>query len=158
MTAAMTAAMTMAACDFLPMGASDVDAVLRLERQIYAFPWTRGNFIDALAAGYGAWLLHHDGGLAAYAVLLLAPDEAQLLNISVAPERQRAGLGGALLAFLRDQARAGGALRMLLEVRASNASAQAFYRDQGFAEIARRRGYYPALQGREDALVLELPL
>ena len=142
----------------VPMTRDDLDRVLRLERDIYPFPWTRGNFADSLDAGYDAWLALADDELAGYAVMLLAADEAQLLNISVAPLRQRRGIGRGLLDHLRGVGRAAGGRRMFLEVRRSNAAALAFYQHQGFRSIGERRAYYPAPQGREDAIVMELPL
>lgn len=142
----------------VPMASADLDRVLDLERVIYPFPWTRGNFADSLASGYSAWLVRTGGQLAGYAVMLLAAQEAQLLNISVAPERRRAGVGSGLLAHLRAVAVAGGGRRMFLEVRCSNAAAQEFYRHHGFRQIGERRGYYPAVGRREDAIVMESPL
>ena len=143
--------------EFRVMTTGDLDQVMELERRIYDFPWTRGNFSDSLAAGYSAWLARSDDTLAGYAVMLLAADEAQLLNISIAPARQRRGLGSGLLAHLREVAAAGGGRRMFLEVRQSNVAAQAFYQAHGFRHIGQRRAYYPSAKGREDAIVMELP-
>lgn len=139
---------------FAPMTAADLEAVTAVERRVAAFPWTLGNFRDSLAAGHEGWLRREEGAVAAFAVTMGAVDETHLLDIGVAPERQRAGLGRALLAFLCGRARAAGMTRMLLEVRPSNAAAVAFYRGFDFAEIGRRRGYYPAAEGREDAIVM----
>lgn len=139
---------------FTPMRDTDLDQVMALERRIYAFPWTRGNFSDSIASGYSAWLMKEGGVLIGYAVMLLVHDEVQLLNISVAPECRRVGLGTTLLQHLAAMAQARGAKRMFLEVRPSNAAGLALYRRQGFARIGERRAYYPAAQGREDALVL----
>jgi ribosomal-protein-alanine acetyltransferase len=140
--------------EFLPMRGEDLDAVVAAEQRIYAFPWSRGNFADSLASGYPARLLYESGALAGYGVMMLAVDEAHLLNISILPERQRGGLGSRLLECLIALARAQGATRMLLEVRRSNAAGRAFYVRQGFAAIGERRGYYAAAQGREDAIVM----
>jgi ribosomal-protein-alanine acetyltransferase len=140
--------------NFTPMTTADIDEVTALEQRIHAFPWTCGNFRDSLAAGHACWLERENGALAAYAVTMPVVDEVHLLDIGVAPERQRQGLGAALLRFLCDTARAEGMTRMLLEVRPSNEPAIAFYRCFGFAEIGRRRGYYPAHEGREDAIVM----
>lgn len=136
------------------MTADDLDAVAVAERRIYAFPWTRGNFADSLAAGHDAWLAQEDGKMTGYAVMMQVLDEAHLLNITVLPELQRSGRGSALLMHLFDQARARAITRMLLEVRPGNLGGQALYRRHGFAEIGRRRDYYPAHQGREDAIVM----
>lgn len=140
--------------NFAPMTAADLDEVVALERRVQAFPWTPGNFRDALAAGNDCRVGREDGELAAFAVAMRAADEMQLLVIAVAPERQRAGIGRRLLDRLCADARAAGIARMLLEVRPSNAGAIAFYHRAGFAGIGRRRGYYPASTGREDAIVM----
>lgn len=136
------------------MTADDLDEVVALEQRIQAFPWTPGNFRDSLAAGHEAWLKREDGRVAAFAIAMSVVDEMHLLAIGVTPQRQRQGVGAALLDFLCANARADGLARMLLEVRPSNAGALAFYRRAGFAEIGRRRGYYPSAEGREDAIVM----
>jgi ribosomal-protein-alanine N-acetyltransferase len=133
---------------------ADLDFVAAAEASIYPFPWTRGNFADSLAAGHGAWLAREGGRMTGYAVVMQALDEAHLLNISVLPELQRSGRGSALLIHLFAQARLQAATRMLLEVRPGNISGQGFYQRHGFVEIGRRRDYYPAHAGREDAIVM----
>ncbi len=138
----------------VPMTATDIEAVLGIEQRIQQFPWTRGNFVDALAAGYDVWLAREGERLLGFVVLMHAVDEIHLLVIGMAPEYQRSGRGRALLDFATGQARTAGMLRMLLEVRPSNVPAIAFYINAGFVEIGRRRGYYPASAGREDAIVM----
>jgi ribosomal-protein-alanine N-acetyltransferase len=139
---------------FVPMQAEDVDAVLEVECRAYPFPWSRGNFNDSLAAGYSAWTFHDGRDMVGYAVLMLVLDEAHLLNITILPERQRHGLGSILLEHLLAVARRHGAVRVLLEVRPSNGSGRALYERFGFAQVGRRRGYYPGHGDREDALVM----
>lgn len=146
--------MSVAPMNVARMSADDLAEVVALEARIQAFPWSSGNFRDALTAGYDCRIVRENGRLAAFAVTMPAVDEAHLLVIGVAPERQRAGLGSRLLDLLCAEARAAGMARLLLEVRPSNAAAVAFYRHAGFAEIGRRRGYYPAHEGREDAIVM----
>jgi ribosomal-protein-alanine acetyltransferase len=143
-----------AAIEFVPMHEADVDAVAAAEQASYAFPWSRGNFVDSLNAGHGMWLMREGGALAGYAVLMMAVDEAHLLNVTVLPERRRRGLGGELLRHVLDVARGHGAVRLLLEVRAGNVPGLALYRSFAFEEIGRRKGYYPAHAGREDAIVM----
>ena len=140
--------------DYRPMVAADVAAIMAIEQRIYPYPWTAGNFTDSLAAGYSAWICRERGAIAGYGLMMLVLDEAHLLNIGIAPERQRCGLGSALLEYLFGVARDAGATRMFLDVRPSNDAGRALYRRYGFAEIGRRRGYYPAPDGREDALVM----
>ncbi len=147
-----------AATQFSPMTESDLDAVLRIERAIYDFPWTRGNFRDSLRAGYSCWVARADGELTGYAVMMLAAGEAHLLNLSVATERQGRGHGRALLAHLLATARDHAARVLFLEVRPSNGAAKRLYGGFGFEQIGVRRGYYPAHGGREDALVFSIAL
>lgn len=151
----MTSAVLESRLLFAPMRDEDLDAVAAIEQRAYPFPWTRGNFADSLNAGHSVWLLREGSALAGYAVLMVVLDEAHILNITVAPDRQRHGLGSELLNHLFEVARRHGATRTLLEVRPGNAAALALYRRFGFVEIGRRRGYYPAHDGREDALVME---
>ena len=144
-----------------PLYADDLAYVAALEAQIHLAPWTLGNFRDALAAGYGARVGEREGRIIAYGVLMLAPGEAQLLNLSVVPDCRRRGLGRALLAQFVDDARRLGAEQMFLEVRVGNAPAIALYESAGFARIARRMAYYPPTPGtgvREDALVMRRAL
>ncbi|HUN91306.1 MAG TPA: ribosomal protein S18-alanine N-acetyltransferase [Burkholderiaceae bacterium] len=144
---------------FEPMTVALVDAVHAVERSIYPFPWTRGNFLDALQAGNVAWILRGDAGdLVGYCVILMAVDEAHLLNLSVAQPWQRRGYGWKVLEWAARCAREYGARTMLLEVRPSNAAALSLYRRYGFQHIGVRRGYYPAPNEREDALVMRLTL
>ncbi len=146
------------ALQFLPMADSDVDRVLDIERAIYDFPWTRGNFRDSLRSGYSCWTACEGRELIGYAVMMLAAGEAHLLNLSIAGSRQRRGHGRALLAHLVRVARDHGARVLFLEVRPSNAAAKRLYSGQGFEQIGVRRGYYPAAGGREDAWVYSLYL
>jgi ribosomal-protein-alanine N-acetyltransferase len=127
--------------------------------RIYPFPWTRGNFVDALRAGYSAWVLREDGSqVGAYGVMMIALDEAHLLNLSVARHAQRTGLGWRTLDWMAEVARGHGGRTMLLEVRPSNEAALRLYQRYGFERIGVRRGYYPTHGGREDAIVMRIPL
>lgn len=144
--------------EYLPMGERDLDAVAALEASVQAFPWSRGNFSDALSAGYSTWLCRVGGDLVGFSVVMQVVDEAHLLNIAVCKHYQGQGYGARLLHRAMQNARASGANNMFLEVRRSNDQAARLYRDFGFAEIAVRKGYYPAVTGREDALIFERAL
>ena len=136
----------------------DLAEVMAIEGAIYSHPWTRGNFGDSLRAGYQCWTWRLGGELLGYFVLLVAAGESHLLNLSVAAARQRAGHGSELLKEAMRLARDRDAQRIFLEVRPSNLGAKALYRRFGFREVSVRPGYYPAHEGREDALVLTLDL
>ncbi|QTQ33978.1 ribosomal protein S18-alanine N-acetyltransferase [Aromatoleum bremense] len=151
--------MNAAASDFSPMTDRDLDWVVDHEAVLHTFPWSRGNFVDSLAAGHSAWVMRVGGSPVAYAVMLMVLDEAHLLNISVAREFQGARLGTALLRHLFAEARRCGASQFFLEVRPSNSAALALYRSHGFQPIGRRKGYYALREGgREDAIVMRLEL
>lgn len=131
--------------------------VLDIEKRAYEFPWTEGNFRDCLSSGYSAWVVESNfRDLLAYGLMTMAAGEAHILNLCVAPEYQCQGLGSFLLRHLVGQAFAARSDQLLLEVRASNAAAIALYQRHGFEELGRRKEYYPARGGREDALVFSL--
>lgn len=144
----------------LPMHAAHLDAVMAIEAGAYAFPWSRGNFVDSLAAGYDARVLYDDqGGILGYFVAMAGVDEMHLLNITVAPAAWHQGHARFMLGALADLCRQRQAHQLWLEVRESNERARAIYRRHGFAEVGKRRGYYPAAHGRrEDAVVMSLPI
>lgn len=144
---------------YVPMTEADLDEIVVAEKELYPFPWTRGNFVDALNAGYSAWVLRDAARrISAYSVMMIALDEAHLLNISVARDAQRTGLGWQTLEWMAEVARGHGGRTMLLEVRPSNEPALHLYRRYGFERIGVRRGYYPAAGGREDAVVMRIAL
>lgn len=141
------------------MRGSDLDAVMAVEVAAYEFPWTTGAFRDCLAAGYGCWVLETESGrIIGHGVLSVAADEAHILNVCVAPAHQGRGHGRHLVQRLVDLARWGQAGRVFLEVRSSNPAAQHLYQSLGFNEIGRRPRYYPARNGREDAIVMAMEL
>ena len=143
---------------FEPMTLADVDDVLAIEQRVHVFPWTRGHFVDSLASGYRAHLLRLEDHLAGYSIVMMTPDDAQLLDIGMDLPWQRHGWGAYFLRHLLIEAQASAVSRMLLEVRASNQAARALYSRCGFTQIGVRRNYYSGPGGREDALVMECPL
>ncbi|CAN1504536.1 RimI Acetyltransferases [Methylophilaceae bacterium] len=143
---------------FRPMQLNDLDAIMAIEPYIYPYPWTRGNFSDSLNSGYSAWVLLRNEVIIGYALVMMVLDEAHLLNLSIAKDHQKQGLGRVLLEHMIDIAKNNQAANMFLEVRPSNISAIALYENMGFNEMAIRRGYYPAKNGREDAVLMGLAL
>ena len=133
-----------------------LDAVLAIEVQAYPFPWTRGNFIDSIAAGYLARALFAaDGELIGYFVAMPGFEEMHLLNVTVASRHEGQGHARRLLAELYALSASFAAAAVWLEVRESNARARALYLREGFAEAGRRRDYYPPPAGqREDAILM----
>lgn len=133
----------------------DLDAVLRIEREVHAYPWTRGNFSDALRSKYLCKAFESEAGeMLGYAVMMLAVDEAELLDIAIAGHFQRQGWGHKLLQEMMALARRSGMQRVVLEVRASNVAAISLYRSMGYVDIGLRRDYYQAQNAREDAILM----
>lgn len=143
---------------FRRMTVEDLAAVEAIENSVYTHPWTIGNFSDSLEAGYHCWVMERAGGVVGYSVVMIAADEAHLLNLSIALPLQRQGLGSELLRFVIKLARNYNAQTIYLEVRESNAAGRGLYAQHGFAEIGVRRGYYPAGAVREDAVTMEKKL
>jgi ribosomal-protein-alanine acetyltransferase len=141
--------------EYAAMTPAHLGAVSDIEIVSHHTPWTRGNFVDSLDGGHAATVLLEDGAVLGYAIVMPLPGEAELLNITVAPEARRSGLGQALLARVCADARARGESRMFLEVRASNTPARTLYTHSGFTEVGLRRAYYAAESGaREDAILM----
>jgi ribosomal-protein-alanine N-acetyltransferase len=140
------------------MRTADLAEVAHMEKGLYAFPWSLGNFRDSITAGYDCWTVNHGQSVIGYAVLMVALDEAHLLNFAVASEWQNQGIGRAFLKHMVDVARLAGCQIVYLEVRPSNLAARHLYKTAGFQQIAIRPAYYPAVTGREDALFLGLSI
>ncbi len=132
----------------------DIDRVAALERSAYEYPWSPGIFRDCLLAGYTGVVVEQQGEVVAYAIMSIAAGEAHLLNLCVATNARRRGLGRQLLDTMLQRAAAAGADRLHLEVRPSNDAALELYLKTGFERIGVRRRYYRAAGGSEDAVLL----
>jgi ribosomal-protein-alanine N-acetyltransferase len=140
--------------EIVAMRQADLPQVAALEAAAQAFPWREQHFAESLNAGHQVWILRQGAQCLGFALSTQVIDEAQLLNLAVAPAAQRQGLGAKLLRHVLQDAACAGMQRMYLEVRASNQRARALYGVFGFQEIGLRKAYYPNDNGREDALVL----
>jgi len=141
-----------------PMAQADLARVATLERESYVFPWNDQIFADCLRVGYHCVVVETDMGVAGYGVLSMGAGEAHVLNLCIAEDWRRRGVGRALLLALLAHARDRGVRDAFLEVRRTNRAAIALYHDLGFQCVGTRRGYYQAQDGREDALVYRLEL
>lgn len=144
-----------------PMQPEDVDAIMPLERQAFADPWTRRMYLSDLT----------DNALATYRVIRSAEgsglppilgwggfwllvDEAHIATIASHPEHRGCGLGEWLVVDLMERALERGARVATLEVRASNLVAQKLYAKLGFDIVGTRRRYY---RDGEDGLIMTTP-
>jgi len=133
--------------------------VHNIECSANQFPWTLKNFSDSLDAGHYAWVYSDAYDvILGYAIVQLVLDEAHLLNLCVRPDMQRQGYGRFILEHIIDFSKARSASIVVLEVRESNKKAQNLYEQLGFNEMSVRRAYYPAENGRENAILMGLDL
>lgn len=140
---------------FRQMIDADLREILTIERRSYEYAWTEGIFRDCIRSGHHCRVLEIPHGLIqAYGVLSAAVGEAHILNLCVRPELQGRGFSRRMLDHLLELARANAVQTVFLEVRPSNIRAVHLYDSAGFHEIGRRPRYYPAVRGREDALVM----
>jgi ribosomal-protein-alanine N-acetyltransferase len=140
------------------MREADLGRVVMVERQAYEFPWSEGIFSDCLRVGYCCWVAERGRQLDGYSVMSVGAGESHILNLCVRPAVQGRGIGAILLDHMLGVAVAHHAEIAYLEVRLSNRAAIALYESAGFAMVGTRRGYYPAAQGREDAMILSRSL
>ncbi len=142
----------------MPLTTERLDALLAVEQAAYSHPWTRGNFIDALAAGYQGAAA--GGGRADPGLLRCHARGAggPFAQHHRGPGRSSARAGRMLmLDALALWARGQGAQWLWLEVRASNTRARQVYEAHGYQQVGLRKRYYPSSDGeREDAVVMSL--
>jgi tRNA threonylcarbamoyladenosine biosynthesis protein TsaB len=149
-----------------PMTERDLASVMVIENQSYPFPWTSGNFMDSMRAGYDMQVLKERGVMIGYLIWMRVLHEAHLLNLALSPARQGHGLGSWMMRQFIARLKSMGINDVLLEVRPSNHRALALYRRFGFVHIGLRKGYYPnhaqpngpGQDSREDAIVMRLKL
>lgn len=138
---------------------ADVPAIADLEEEALGVDaWSEGLVHEGVAGNLPTihyLVAERDGAVAGYAVASVAGDIAELQRIAVRPDARRSGLASALLDEVVTLSRAGGADRLLLEVRDTNAGALAFYAARGFVEVDRRPRYY---RDGAPAVVLRRPL
>lgn len=134
------------------LAASDLDAIMRIEKRCYPMPWSEGHFRqefnNAVASILGCY---DDGTLAGYLCFWFIVDEMQVLNVAVDPAYRRRGIAAALLRRAIAECRVRGMVSAWLEVRAGNKAAIALYGDLGFVVEGTRRRYY---RDGEDALLM----
>ena len=148
--------------------ASDLEAILGIERDSFADPWSRESFESSLALDRMRFLVAEEGGagtrngeggaetILGYVLTLLLLEEAEIADLAVAPVARRRGIGGMLLDRVAADVADAGVRSLYLEVRESNSAARALYTSRCFLPVGRRRGYYQ--RPPEDALLFKRDL
>ncbi len=146
---------------FRKMSKADLPEVLKIEQAGYNFPWPEGIFLDCLKAGhYDCWVCEDtEEKMTAFCIVSTAVGEATILNLCIAPDERKQGLGGKFMQHIIKVGRERNAESVFLEVRPSNTAAVALYESLGFNEIGIRPGYYKTVDGEpEDALMMAYAL
>lgn len=138
------------------MERSDLDAVMEIEQASFPVPWKREHFLQEIHSHLSFPSVALCGDVVVgYVCPMSLFEEAQIMDIAVAPEQRGRGVASLLLERAIAVARGKGAERLVLEVRESNLAAIGLYKRLGFVRYAVRKGYY---EGKEDALLMELEL
>lgn len=133
------------------LSSSDIDRLVQLEAANQSNPWTSGVFSDEIIAENRVYLAILDGdSLFGYGGLMVVDEEAHILNLLVAPDQRRNGLGRRLVIALIREAILLDAKHLTLEVRSRNLPAIDLYRKCGLAPVGIRPGYY----GDDDAVIM----
>lgn len=139
-----------------PMDIDDIPRISLIEQQVTPHPWRDSQFIDSHAK-HSCLSLTLDGEVIGYGIYHIVVDEAEILNIAIAPNYQGKGYGCELLDHLVETV-SNKAKRFFLEVRATNDTAIQLYDSAGFVEICLRTDYYQTANGPEDAILMAMEL
>lgn len=150
--------LTSGAVDIKRSDAATATAAHRIHCESQFAPWSQATFLDCTTSPYECWVLTSDNQVVGYAILLIVLDEVTLMDIAVSKAVRGQGAGKALLEFVIERCQQLNASVCFLEVRESNQVAKSLYLNHGFALLERRKNYYPVEGGREDALMMALPL
>ncbi|GLX66297.1 ribosomal protein S18-alanine N-acetyltransferase [Paenibacillus glycanilyticus] len=139
---------------FRSMTMDDVPAIVAIEHEAFATPWTPEAFKNELTSNMFAryMVMENEGQIIGYGGMWIIVDEAHVTNIAVRADHRGLGLGERLLTELQRTAAYFGANKMTLEVRVSNEIAQGLYRKLGFKPAGIRPAYYS--DNNEDALIM----
>lgn len=132
---------------------ADIPQLAELEKLCFSDPWSVSAFTYELKNPLSLWLVAaQQDKVLGYVGSQTVMDESDMMNIAVAAEYRRQGIGGQLVKELIGQLAERGSKSLSLEVRVSNESAIALYKKLGFQQVGRRPGYYR--NPKEDAYIL----
>lgn len=132
---------------------NDLQQVLSIEQAVHAVPWNEETFKTCFNANYRGWVIENEKKIIAFIISSIRIEECHILNLCVAREYQHQGWGQLLLSHTLQYAKQKGTGIAYLEVRQSNAKAISLYRKMEFHLIGERKNYYPAIAGKENALI-----
>ena len=139
------------------MKLTDAPAVAQLEKVCFSDPWSEKSIASEVHNPLSYWLVaEENGNVVGYVGSQSVLDAADMMNLAVAPEFRKKGIGRKLVNALAKHLQANGVIALLLEVRVSNEAAISLYTNLGFVQVGRRPRYYR--NPPEDALILRKEL
>ncbi len=139
---------------FSEVSQEDFSEIYAIEKAAYPIPWSEKTMRSMFMGNeYKIKMTNYDK-IIGYVFVMIVLDEATILNITVAPEHQGKGLGKCLLRYVKTELEQKKITSVFLEVRESNIAALSLYEAEGFHEIDVRKGYYPTVNGRENAIIM----
>jgi len=132
----------------------DIEAVFALNRQVFDEAWSKTVMLQSLQVGYDLFVCYQEEDLLGYVLSQDILFETQVMQLAVRMDVRRQGIAQQLMGMLMQAKQ--DMDELILEVRASNLGAQAFYKALGFVAVAIRPKYYAktASKPREDAVVM----
>ena len=132
----------------------DIPCLTALEKECFSSPWSEKSFTDFFESPYSVALVAEaDGIICGYVGMYLISGEGEITNLAVTASKRRHGIGGMLIAALKDAA---GLTRLMLDVRESNTAARSLYEKSGFKIDGKRKNFYE--KPREDAILMSLDI
>ncbi len=150
---------------FRRMRGDDLPRVMEIENAAFPHPWSTELFRREMTHDWSTVLLatepragtgEDEEAILGFIIYWLVHDEIHILNVAVAQEERRRGIGRALMLEAQERASKLGAAVATLEVRRSNQSALELYRSLGYRQVGIRPNYY--VDEGEDAIVMVLDL
>jgi ribosomal-protein-alanine N-acetyltransferase len=141
-----------------PMQETDLPGVHRLEVTSQPVPWPLWYFRGLLRQGVSCWVLEENKEIVGFGIVAFAKLRAHIMNMCVAPEYRRRGLGRRIMLHLQIVARQHHCRWVWLEVRPTNRPAIVLYRKLGFRAKQVLKGYYPNRMGRQNGLLMACPI
>ncbi|MCX8015655.1 MAG: ribosomal protein S18-alanine N-acetyltransferase [candidate division WOR-3 bacterium] len=140
----------------VPMQVKDLNQVMKIENESFAFPWKRSFFEYDLRRPNGyVFVAKQDDIVLGYLDAWQIDDEMHLANIAVAPNYRQQGIASKMLLKLIEIAKKKNIKSIYLEVRVSNKIARKLYEKFGFVNVYTRKNYYP---DGEDAIIYKKSL
>ena len=139
--------------EYVLMGQEHLEQIADLEQQCFSDPWSLRSISSELHNPLSLWIVAEENGVVAgYVGSQSVLGEADMMNLAVAPDYRRQGIGRKLVQTLVERLAEQGSHVLILEVRASNAPAISLYEELGFVQVGLRPNYY--VHPKEDALIL----